>query len=292
MSTGHKHLGNEMRHALDRKRANIAPGQLDPLSFAIEKRDSSTIEMVREALLHRQTLLAFQPIMRANDPSQVAFYEGLIRVLDPTGRVIPAKDFIEEVEDTELGRELDVQALRMGLNALRLNPGLRISINMSARSIGYRPWMQTLNRALSRDGTIGERLILEITETSAMTVPELVTDFMNRLQPKGICFAMDDFGAGFTAIRYFKDFYFDVLKLDGQFVRNLSQDPDNQCVIRALVSIAQHFDMLTVAECVENEADAQVLIDMGVDCLQGYHYGAPTTRPAWIRDGAAARKAG
>jgi EAL domain-containing protein (putative c-di-GMP-specific phosphodiesterase class I) len=155
---------------------------------------------------------------------------------------------------------------------------------MSARSIGYRRWTRTLDRWLARDATLGERLILEVTESSAMMVPEIVIDFMDSLQEKGICFAMDDFGAGHTAIRYFKDFFFDIVKIDGQFVRGIAQNPDNRALTSALVSIARHFDMLTVAESVETEEDAQVLISLGVDCLQGYHYGAATTRPVWMRD--------
>lgn len=265
----------------DHQFAPITHGLSDPISYAVSLRDAQTLDMVRAAVAHGETMLAFQPIMRADAPGNVAFYEGLIRVLDPTGRVIPASDFIGVIEDTELGRELDTLALRMGLKALQANPSLRLSINMSARSIGYGPWAETIDAAMKQSNTLGERLILEITESSAMTLPEVVNDLMDRLQAHGICFAMDDFGAGHTAIRYFKDFYFDILKIDGAFIRNIAADPDNECVARALISIAHHFDMLTVAECVENAADAAKLRELGVDCLQGYHFGAPTTQPVW-----------
>lgn len=264
-----------------RKFSNIAPGQENPLNFAVQQRDLSTVDMVREAIAHNQTLLAYQPVMRADTPGMVGFYEGLIRILDPTGRIIPAKDFMHAIEETETGRELDVLALRMGCRALHQTPHLRLSINMSARSIGFKPWLTTLNNWLNRDETIGERLILEITESSAMLVPELVVDFMDRLQPRGICFALDDFGAGHTAIRYFKDFYFDILKIDGQFIRGIAHNPDNRALTAALISIAQHFDMLTVAEFVETEEDVAMLTEMGVDCLQGYYFAAPTTKPDW-----------
>lgn len=267
-----------------RRLADIAPGSENPLNFAVAQRDKSTLQMVREAIEHKQTLLAYQPIMLATDHTKVGFYEGLIRVLDATGRVIPARDFMPVVEDTETGREIDVLALRAGLLALQANPGLRLSINMSARSIGYKAWNQLIRRFLKSDKTIGERLILEITESSAMTVPELVNDLMNELQPHGVCFALDDFGAGHTAIRYFKDFYFDVLKIDGEFIKGIADDPDNRALVAAMISIAGHFDMLTVAEFVENGRDAAVLTDMGIDCLQGYHFGAPTTRPPWLHN--------
>lgn len=264
--------------------ADVPPGAENPLQFALSQRDRNTVDMVAEAIKHKQVLLAFQPVMQARAPDKVAFYEGLIRVLDSTGRVIPAGDFMDTIENTELGRQLDTLALGLGLRALNDNPGLRLSINMSARSIGYRQWNRTLDRWLSRNAMIAERLILEITESSAMLVPELVVDFMDRLQIEGISFAMDDFGAGYTALRYFKDFYFDILKIDGQFIQGIASDPDNQALTAALVSIARHFDMLTVAEFVEKKEDAETLIGLGVDCLQGHYFAAASTRPHWLRN--------
>lgn len=266
-----------------RELADMPPGADNPLNHAITQRDRSTVQMVRDAIRHKQTLLAYQPVVLAHDHGRVAFHEGLIRVLDATGRIIPARDFMPQIEDNELGREIDVLALKMGMRTLEQNPDLRLSINMSARSIGYTAWGQTLRSFLKRDKTLGERLILEITESSAMLVPELVADFMANLQDQGICFAMDDFGAGYTAIRYFKDFFFDVLKLDGQFIKGIAHDADNRALTAALISIAQHFDMMTVAESVENADDAALLSQMGVDCLQGYYFAAPTTRPAWLQ---------
>jgi EAL domain-containing protein (putative c-di-GMP-specific phosphodiesterase class I) len=265
-----------------RRKAKIAPGAENPLDYAVSERDKSTIQMVQDAVAHKQTLLAFQPVMLARDPSRVGFYEGLIRVLDATGRIIPARDFIEVIESTEIGREIDVQALRMGLSTLKDNPSLRLSINMSARTIGHKPWNQTMRRLLNNDSTIGERLIIEITESSAMLAPDLVANFMDNLQKLGVCFALDDFGAGHTAIRHFKDFYFDVMKIDGEFIKGIADDTDNRALTAAMISIARHFDMITVAESVENERDAIVLTEMGIDCLQGYYFAAPTTRPSWL----------
>ena len=256
-------------------------GKGSPLKAAISQRDRETLFMVAEALKYKEAMLAFQPVVVANNPARVGFYEGLIRILDATGRIIPAQDFIHVIEDTELGREIDCVALELGLQALNAEPSLRLSINMSARSIGYSNWKRVLAEGLARNPNIGERLILEITEASAMMMPELVTSFMADLQRKGICFALDDFGAGYTALRYLKEFYFDIMKIDGQFIRGIHSDPDNQVLVEALITIGRQFDMLTVAEAVEGPRDAQFLIDLGIDCLQGYHFGAPTTVPPW-----------
>jgi EAL domain-containing protein (putative c-di-GMP-specific phosphodiesterase class I) len=271
-----------MTYPRNRRFADLPPDAISPIDAAIAARDADVITMVEQAVRHKDALLAFQPIVRSQVQSSAAFYEGLIRLLDETGRVIPASQFMPQVENRELGREIDTLALKFGCRALHQVQRLRLSINMSARSIGYAPWMETLERWLKRDDSIGPRLILEITESSAMTVPELVIDFMDRLQMRGICFALDDFGAGFTALRYFKDFFFDVLKIDGQFIRGISKDEDNLALTRAMITIGHQFDMLTVAEMVETEADMKILCDLGVDCMQGYYFGAPTTEPPWL----------
>lgn len=260
-----------------------------PLHAALAARDRSTLDMVAQAVRHKQCLLAFQPVVQARAPHNVAFYEGLICILDETGRVIPARDFMPVVENTELGREIDCLALDTGLQALMQHPTLRLSVNMSARSIGYSRWMQTLNSALRRDERLGERLTLEISETSAMTVPELVIDFMDRLQGHGIAFALDDFGSGAINIRHFRDFFFDAVKIDGQYIRGVHRDRDTQAMLRALIAMAREFDMLIIAESVEQSEDAEYLMTLGIDCMQGYLFGAPTLRPDWAEeDGARA----
>lgn len=264
-----------------RNSAAIDTGTLNALEHAVASRDASTMDMVRRAIQHRQVLLAFQPVVQAKAQNRIAFYEGLIRVLDETGRVIPAAEFINAVEETEYGRMLDCIALEKGLAELARVPSLRLSINMSARSIGYKKWMRTLIRGIDQDPTVAERLILEITETSAMLVPELVVTFMDDLQSRGITFAMDDFGAGYTALRHFKDFRFDILKIDGQFCRGIAKDPDNQVLVGAMIKIAEQFDMFTVAEIIEVQQDADCLAALGVDCLQGYLFAAPSIRPPW-----------
>ena len=99
----------------------------NPLAFAVAEKDRHVIELVRDAIARRDVVLAYQPVVQTARPDRPAFYEGLIRVRDETGRIIPARDFIETVELTELGRKLDCLALEMGLAALMENAGLRLS---------------------------------------------------------------------------------------------------------------------------------------------------------------------
>ena len=158
---------------------------------------------------------------------------------------------------------------------LRRNPGLRLAINMSARSIGDARWRRMLESGLKGGNGVGARLILEISEGSAMLLPEVVMRFMAEMQPRGVSFALDDFGAGLTAFRHLKDFLFDLVKIDALFVQGIDQNPDNQVLAEALITVAHQFEMFAVAEGVETAAEAELLTRIGIDCLQGYHFGRP-----------------
>lgn len=270
-----------MKEPQRRPLADMTLADASPVAAAMASQDALTMSMVQDALDKRRLRLAYQPVVMASDTNRIGFYEGLIRVLDETGRAIPARDFMGAVETTETGRLIDCAALEIGLATLHQQPGLRLSINMSARSVGYPRWTRILRRALAAHPDIGQRLILEITESSAMLVPELVIAFMDDLQAAGVTFALDDFGSGYTSFRYLREFFFDIIKIDGEFTRGIARNPDNQALTRALMSVGRHFDMMTVAEAVETPEDAAFLQAEGVGCMQGYLFGAPTVRPAW-----------
>ena len=97
------------------QRAPSFEGADNPLAAAVNERDRDTLKMVERAIGNKHVMLAFQPVVQSRGNGKVAFYEGLIRVLDATGRVIPARDFIDVVETQELGRKIDVLALEQGL---------------------------------------------------------------------------------------------------------------------------------------------------------------------------------
>jgi EAL domain-containing protein (putative c-di-GMP-specific phosphodiesterase class I) len=257
-------------------------GLASPFGAAIAQQDRSTIDMVQEAIAQKRLRLAYQPVVTAADPGKIAFYEGLIRILDETNRVIPAKDFVSAVEASEIGRKIDCIALDLGLRALANYPHLRLSINMSARSIGYPLFAQTLRKGLSVSPKIGSRLILEISEGSAMLLPEIVIAFIDEFQREGIAMALDNFGAGQMAIRYFREFFFDIVKIDRQFIRGLEQHPENQTLVAALVAMSKQFGMYTVAEAVETAEEAGHLQSLGIDCFQGYLFGAPSMKTIFV----------
>lgn len=270
-----------MAGARFRRRQVIDPAEDSPVSAAVSQRGQDVIRMVTDAVRRRSVLLAYQPVVQAARQGGAAFHEALIRVTDESGVIIPARDFVAAIETTEIGREIDCLALNLGFEALARQPTLRLSVNMSARSIGYPNFTRTLHQGLRRCPTAGERLILEISEQSAMLMPELVTTFMARLQGEGISFALDDFGAGLTSFRHLGGFYFDMIKIDGGFIRGIADSADNQVMTQAILAVARQLDMFAVAESVETAREAEYLAGIGIDGMQGYYFGAPSVTPPW-----------
>ena len=231
---------------------------------------------VSKALNDNRVELFYQPIVRSGSNNFVAFYEGLARIKMPDGAIISAGQFMPFIENTPLGTKLDRSILRLALKQLTDNPDIRLSINMSVLSMKDSGWLAILESAST---SICDRLIIEITEGAAMSDVELTTAFMHRVRRKHCSIALDDFGTGATSFRYFKDFLFDFVKIDGLFIRDLSYDKDNQVLVQALIDISKHFDMVTVAEFIETDGEAEMAAKLGVDCLQGYLIGEPAAKP-------------
>jgi len=231
---------------------------------------------VYNALNDNRLGMFYQPIVRAGTSKFVAFYEGLARIQMPGGAMISAGQFMPFVENTTLGTRLDRRILQLALKQLDDNTDIRLSINMSVLSMRDSGWLAILESA---DSNVCERLIIEITEGAAMSDVELTTAFMHRVRQKHCSIALDDFGTGATSFRYFKDFRFDFVKIDGLFIRDLGYDKDNQVLVQALIDISKHFDMVTVAEFIETDGEAEMAAKLGVDCLQGYLIGEPTAQP-------------
>ena len=150
-----------------------------------------------------------------------------------------------------------------------------LNINLSGKSIGDLKLATLIEEALTQAGIDASRLNFELTETAAIANIEDAKAFASRLRARGCKFALDDFGAGFGSFYYLKNFPFDSLKIDGEFIRGLSSSSMDRLVIEAIVSIARGMGKTTVAEFVTDERTIHLLREIGVDFAQGYHIGMP-----------------
>lgn len=231
---------------------------------------------VAQAMSQGRLGFHYQPVVRSDNTGFAAYYEMLARIRLPNGQVLPAGAFMPAIESAELGRAVDRSALSHSLSVLANNPGLRLSVNLSPRSMGDEQWLSILNAA-HRGGTgVCGRLILEITEDAAISEADQTIEFMNLVRTMGPAFALDDFGAGATGFRHFSRFRFDMVKIDGSFVQDVHSSADSQVLIGCLLKLAKHFEMLCIAEHVETAQDAAWLASHGMDCMQGYLFGRPS----------------
>jgi EAL domain-containing protein (putative c-di-GMP-specific phosphodiesterase class I) len=122
-------------------------------------------------------------------------------------------------------------------------------------------------------------VIFEITETAAVENLEAAREFVEELTALGFGVALDDFGTGYGSFTYLKHLPVTELKIDIDFVRGLTQDPTDQRLVKSIISVAQNFDMKTVAEGVEDQASLDLLRTLGVDFVQGYYIGYPAEMP-------------
>ena len=233
---------------------------------------------VAQALVQGRIEFHYQPVVSAADPGRPAFFEMLARLRLPDGRLLPAGAFMPAIEAGPLGRAIDRLALAEALKALAADPSLRLSVNMSPLSMGDEGWLALIAAAHRGGSGVCGRLIIEITERAAMADAGQTIDFMNHVRATGCAFALDDFGAGVTGFRHFRDFRFDIVKIDGAFVHGVHASRDAQVLVECLAAVARHFEMLTVAERVEHQADAAWLAGRGIDCLQGWLFGKASPR--------------
>jgi EAL domain-containing protein (putative c-di-GMP-specific phosphodiesterase class I) len=246
----------------------------DPLEYVAARYEGDVPSMVAAALKNGRARLAVHPVVTARAPHRILYHEGLVRLLDPRGGVIPARLFVGTVEETSLGRALDTAALRLGLAALRRYPSLVLSLNMSLRSMGDRNWRATLDAALD-SAAIGHRLIFEVGTASAMVLPELLADLMSVLRPRGVTFALDDFGNAPVDLPRLVASDFDIVKIHRRITQGITETADQEVLAEVLIDIADHLGMEVIAQGIETPDQARLLARLGAQYLQGFRFGAP-----------------
>jgi EAL domain-containing protein (putative c-di-GMP-specific phosphodiesterase class I) len=157
----------------------------------------------------------------------------------------------------------------------RLGQILSVHVNLSGKSIGDPKLAAFIEKALVEGGVDPSCLVFELTETAAIANLPQARAFADRMHRCGCRLALDNFGAGLASFYYLKNFPFDYLKIDGEFIRRLGINPIDQLVVKAIVCIAQGMGQKTIAEFVADANAACLLRDSGVDYAQGYYIGLP-----------------
>jgi diguanylate cyclase (GGDEF)-like protein len=270
--------------ALDKARANGRDGFAAYQASA--SRETARLRMmqisdeVMEALKEKRLKLAYQPIIGASN-RKISHYECLLRMVKPDGSVLSAGHFVPAAEQMGIVHLVDRFALESTVTQLRANPALTLAVNVSGTAASDPAWLQSFIDYVRSEKDVAPRLIVELTETAALHHFEENAHFVSQLHDMGVRVAIDDFGAGYTSFRNLQMLHVDTVKIDGSYVKDLAQSPENQVFVRTLVGLARNFDIKTVAEWVGSEDDAALLESFGVDYFQGFHFGEPIMDPRW-----------
>ena len=257
------------------------------------RRDSvrATDEIVA-ALNERRIVLAFEPVVETKT-RKIAFYECLMRVQRPDGRLAHANEIIPVAERVGLMRMVDYRVLELVVNELAAAPDLTASVNVSPASTVDSDWWAGLGALLRAHTSVSGRLIIEITETAAIQDVEDARGFVTRVKDLGCRIAIDDFGAGHTSFRNLRKLGVDIVKIDGAFVQNIARSADDRAFVQTLIDLARRLEIKTVAEWVQDEESAVMLRDWGCDYIQGRLIGLASSQRPWdIRPGTALPAAG
>jgi diguanylate cyclase (GGDEF)-like protein len=254
-------------------------------TVSMRRRNSHMSDVILTALNERRVRLAFQPIVADTGETPTKF-ECLIRMRAEDGREVPAPEFIPVAERLGLVHLLDRRVLELALNTLAVRPNIKLNVNVSMETVKDPVWAESYVNVMRANEHLARRITVELTETQVIDAVEASIEFVSEIKNLGASFGIDDFGAGYTSFRNLKALDIDILKIDGSFVTGVAASRENQLFVRTLLDLARNFGMQTVAEWVDNEADAMLLKGLGVDFLQGYMIGKPETNPSWLPEGA------
>jgi len=236
-------------------------------------------ERLARALRENLFELHYQGVYNAQT-RELVHLEALIRLRDEaTGELVPPGLFIPIAEKSNKILEIDRWVLRQAIQLLSERPHAPpIAVNISGRSFDDPALPNTIADLLREYRVAPIRLLIEITETAAVSDLTDAERFIEALKQTGCSVCLDDFGAGFASFAYLKHIRVDTIKLDGMFIRNLPHDHENQVFVRGMVEVARGLGKTTVAECVEDEATLKLLAQLGVDKAQGYYLDRPQAR--------------
>jgi EAL domain-containing protein (putative c-di-GMP-specific phosphodiesterase class I) len=236
---------------------------------------------IRRALAQDLFVLHFQPIVSLADGT-VSHHEALLRLADePDGSLIAPNSFLPSAERYGLVRAIDRMVLEKVARMLGGENGgrrVRIAMNVSAVSVSDPAMLGHLERALARHDVDPSLLVIEVTETAAISDMATAKAFCAGVLGLGCAVALDDFGAGFGSFQYLKHLPFSYLKIDGDFIRRLPASRTDQLVVEALAGLVRGMGGETIAEFVSDQATISMLRLFGVDYAQGFEVGRP--RPA------------
>lgn len=240
--------------------------------------DVRWVPILRDAFKYNRFFLEFQPVIHLGD-GLVSHYEVLLRMRGKDDQVLTPDVFIPVAERMGLIHGIDMWVIEHAIDFLASLPTkqshIALTINLSGHAFQNHQLLPFLEEKLEAAWLSPKRMIFEITETAAIANFERTRAMIAKLNSLGCSFALDDFGTGFNSFGYLRNVPVDYVKIDGQFIQNLSNDDTDQVLVKAMVEISHNLGKQVIAEYVETAKVLQLLKEIGVDYGQGFLLGKP-----------------
>jgi len=233
---------------------------------------------IRLALSSNQLFLSFQPILDIKKQN-ISHYEALVRIPQQLGGDDQSARFMLAAERLGLAQQIDLWVVNNAIDYLAGNGDISLGINLSSHAFQENALLPLLHEKLQSSRIAPQRITFEITETAAIMNFADTRRMVSELRELGCRFALDDFGSGFSTYHYIKQFPIDILKIDGSFIVNVTQDPQDKAIVQSMINIAHSLGKEVVAEFIEDAETLELLTRMGIDHAQGYYIGRPTVDP-------------
>ncbi len=249
------------------------------MSTSSSRQEMNMVNYITRTIRDGQFCMAYQPIVRSKT-GELAHYEALLRVVKPTGEMTTAGPLIPVAERMGLIDIIDEMVLDKMLEEMLAEPELKLSFNVSNLTANSTAWLRKFSQIARSYPDVVSRMMVEITETAVHLDLRRTAYFVAAVQAEGASVALDDFGSGYTSFRQLKSLSVDIIKIDGVFVKDLTENHDNLLFIKTMLDFTNGFGLETVAEFVENGETAKLLMDLGVHYMQGYYFGFPSLKRA------------
>jgi diguanylate cyclase (GGDEF)-like protein/PAS domain S-box-containing protein len=236
------------------------------------------VTRLRKAVESQRWMLHYQPILELAT-RRIQGVEALIRWIEPDGTMVPPGDFIPVAEELGLIEAIGdwvVRELVYQSQAWReLDIDLDISFNLSPRQFWQPELAKGILERIREGGVDPSKVVVEITESSAMTDPDRAQTILEDLHAGGLRIAIDDFGTGYSSLARIRDMPVDVLKIDRSFVSGVDTDPQNQSIVSAFIELASGLGVTTLAEGIETEGELAFVLERGCVLGQGFYFSKP-----------------
>jgi EAL domain-containing protein (putative c-di-GMP-specific phosphodiesterase class I) len=238
----------------------------------------SLLGRLHNALDRDEFELHYQPVVNMHT-RQLIGVEGLLRWRDPERDLVMPNAFIGLAEDSGLivpiGEWVVAEAARQSAHWSSMGLKLEVAFNLSPRQLGSVEIVPHILAALSQRSVRAEDIVVEITESYALSDPERTLPLLHNLVDHGLRLAIDDFGTGLSSLSRLREIPAHILKIDRSFVSDLSVDPRGESMISVIVDLARHFGMTPHAEGVETDSERRTLLRLGCEQAQGYLFARP-----------------